>query len=68
MISSMTPEERGNPDIIDSSRRRRIAKGSGTTIQEVNQFMKQFDQMKKMMKMMSGGGGGFNLPNLPFGR
>lgn len=68
MISSMTPEERGNPDIIDSSRRKRIAKGSGTTIQEVNQFMKQFDQMKKMMKMMSGGGGGFNLPNLPFGR
>ena len=68
MIASMTPEERGNPEIIDSSRRRRIAKGSGTTIQEVNQFMKQFDQMKKMMKMMSGGGGGFNMPNLPFGR
>lgn len=67
MIASMTPEERGNPEIIDTSRRKRIAKGSGTTIQEVNQFMKQFDQMKKMMKMMSGGGG-FNLPNLPFGR
>lgn len=67
MITSMTPEERGNPEIINSSRRRRIAKGSGTTIQEVNQFMKQFDQMKKMMKMMSGGGS-LNLPNLPFGK
>ncbi len=67
MIQSMTPEERGNPEIIDSSRRRRIAKGSGTTIQDVNQFMKQFDQMKKMMKMMSKGGG-FNLGGMPFGR
>ncbi len=67
MIQSMTPLERGNPEIIDTSRRKRIAKGSGTTIQEVNQFMKQFDQMKKMMKMMNKGGG-FNMGGLPFGR
>lgn len=67
MIQSMTVEERGNPDIIDSSRRKRIANGSGTTIQEVNNFMKQFQQMKKMMKMMNSGGG-FNLGGLPFGK
>ncbi len=67
MIQSMTPQERANPDLINSSRRKRIASGSGTTIQEVNQFMKQFDQMKKMMKMMNKKGG-FNLGGLPFGR
>lgn len=53
MIQSMTPKERANPDIIDSSRRRRIAVGSGRTIQEINGMMKQFEQMKKMMKSMS---------------
>ena len=52
----MTPIERREPKIIDSSRKKRIAKGSGTTIQEVNQLMKQFTQMSKMMKMMQGGG------------
>lgn len=57
IIHSMTPSERGKPSIINSSRKKRIAKGSGTTIQEVNQLMKQFDQMSKMMKMMQGGGG-----------
>ncbi len=53
----MTPGERSNPSTINSSRKKRIAKGSGTTIQEVNQLMKQFNQMSKMMKMMQGGGG-----------
>ncbi|WP_024989848.1 signal recognition particle protein [Segatella albensis] len=54
IISSMTPEERSNPDIINSSRRQRIAKGSGTSLQEVNRMIKQFDQTRKMMKMMTG--------------
>jgi signal recognition particle subunit SRP54 len=53
IIQSMTPKERANPDILDASRRRRIATGSGRNIQEVNNLMKQFDQMKKMMKMMN---------------
>ncbi|SEW16935.1 signal recognition particle subunit FFH/SRP54 (srp54) [Chitinophaga sp. YR573] len=53
MIGSMTPQERGNPDVIDGSRRKRIAKGAGKEIQDVNQFMKQFDQMRQMMKMMN---------------
>lgn len=51
IIYSMTPEERKNPDIINGSRRQRIAKGSGTTIQEVNRLLKQFDGTRKMMKM-----------------
>ncbi len=53
MISSMTPFERANPDALSQSRRARIAKGSGKEIQEVNAFMKQFEQMKQMMKMMN---------------
>ena len=53
MINSMTPEERRNPDIINPSRKTRIAKGSGKDITDVNQFLKQFDQMKNMMKMMN---------------
>ncbi len=53
MIKSMTPEERANPDIITPQRRVRIAKGSGKDLQEVNAFMKQFEQMKQMMKMMN---------------
>ncbi|MDO5607994.1 MAG: signal recognition particle protein [Capnocytophaga sp.] len=57
IIHSMTPKERSNPSVIDTSRKRRIAKGSGRDIQEVNQLMKQFSQMSKMMKMMQGGGG-----------
>lgn len=56
MISSMTPKERSNPDLINGSRRRRIAAGSGTDIQEVNKLLKQFDQMQKMMKKMGKGG------------
>jgi signal recognition particle subunit SRP54 len=65
MINSMTPYERANPDIINPSRRSRIAKGSGKDIAEVNAFMKQFDQMKQMMKMMN------NMPmggKMGFGR
>lgn len=54
IIYSMTPEERSNPDILNGSRRTRIAKGSGTTIQEVNRLLKQFEETRKMMKMMSG--------------
>jgi signal recognition particle subunit SRP54 len=57
IIHSMTPEERSNPSKLDASRKKRIAKGSGRTIQEINQLLKQFDQMGKMMKMMQGGGG-----------
>ncbi len=53
MINSMTPFERANPDVIDGSRRKRIAKGSGKDLTEVNAFMKQFEQMKEMMKMMN---------------
>jgi signal recognition particle subunit SRP54 len=53
MINSMTPQERNNPELIDLKRKQRIAKGSGKDINEVNAFMKQFDQMKQMMKMMN---------------
>ena len=57
IIHSMTPAERSQPSLINASRKKRIAKGSGTNVQEVNQLMKQFNQMSKMMKMMQGGGG-----------
>jgi len=57
IIHSMTPLERSQPTRLDASRKKRIAKGSGRTIQDVNQLLKQFDQMSKMMKMMQGGGG-----------
>ncbi len=70
IIQSMTRRERQNPDILNGSRKRRIAKGSGRTIQEVNKLLKQFEDMKKMMKMMSGmqRGKGFGLGKfkLPF--
>ncbi|MCF6349941.1 MAG: signal recognition particle protein [Flavobacteriaceae bacterium] len=56
IIHSMTIKERTQPKLINSSRKKRIAKGSGTTVQEVNQLLKQFTQMSKMMKMMQGGG------------
>ena len=55
-IYSMTPEERENPELINGSRRKRIASGSGTTIQDVNRLLKQFDESKKMMRMLSKGG------------
>lgn len=57
IIYSMTPDERANPSSLDAGRKKRIAKGSGRNIQEVNQLLKQFNQMSKMMKMMQGGGG-----------
>ncbi|UZH54361.1 signal recognition particle protein [Salinimicrobium tongyeongense] len=57
IIHSMTPEERSKPSIINASRKKRIGKGSGTSVQQVNQLLKQFSQMSKMMKMMQGGGG-----------
>lgn len=57
IIYSMTPAERSKPSIIDAKRKTRIAKGSGTDIQQVNQLLKQFDQMSKMMKMMQGAKG-----------
>lgn len=53
IISSMTPYERRNPDVINQSRKLRIARGSGTKLDDVNRLMKQFDQIKKMMKMMN---------------
>jgi signal recognition particle subunit SRP54 len=67
MINSMTPAERRDPDLIDPARRARIAKGSGKDINEVNAFMKQFDQMKDMMKMMNKMGGmgmGMRMPGM----
>jgi len=57
IIHSMTPNERTKPSSINPSRKKRIAKGSGTTVQQVNQLLKQFNQMSKMMKMMQGSGG-----------
>ena len=56
IIQSMTPKERANPDIINQSRKLRIAKGSGTKIEEVNRLMKQFDQTRKVMRMVTGAG------------
>jgi signal recognition particle subunit SRP54 len=64
MIGSMTPFERANPDIIDQSRRKRIAKGSGKDIADVNAFMKQFEQMKQMMKTMNKMPMGGRMPGL----
>ena len=60
IIQSMTPYERTHPEILKASRKERIAKGSGTTVTEVNQLLKQFEDMKKMMKMMNNGN--FKLP------
>ncbi len=64
MISSMTPEERRNYRIINGSRRRRIARGSGTTVEELNQLLRQFVQMKKMLKSLGGLAGGGSLKKL----
>ncbi len=57
MIKSMTPQERSNPAIINGSRKKRIAMGSGTSVQEINQLMKQFEEMNKMMRVMQSSGG-----------
>ena len=67
IVLSMTPQERRHPEIIKASRKTRIAKGCGLSVQEVNKLLTQFDQMKKMMKQMSNGN--MNLPKnmkMPF--
>lgn len=64
MINSMTLDERQNPDIINGSRRKRIANGSGRTVQDVNALLKQFTDMRKMMKMMQSGGGKRGMMNM----
>lgn len=72
IIRSMTKEEKEHPEIINANRRKRIAKGSGRTVPEVNRLLKQFEDMKKMMKQMTNMGqkgkkkGGFKLPFNPF--
>ena len=65
IIYSMTPKERTNPEILNGSRRNRIAKGSGTNIQEVNRHIKQFDQTRKMMKMITSPGMGKMMAKMP---
>ncbi len=65
IIHSMTPKERANPDIINQSRRERIARGSGTTLQEVNRLMKQFEQIRKAMKTVAGGKMGKMMGGMP---
>ena len=77
MISSMTKQERSNPSLLNGSRRQRVARGSGRSVSEVNQLIKQFNDMSKVMKMMQGGGmknmmkmmgKGGGMPNMPLGR
>jgi len=76
MISSMTKQERSNPSILNGSRRQRVARGSGRSVSEVNQLIKQFNDMSKVMKMMQGGGmknmmkmmGKGGMPNMPLGK
>ncbi len=63
IVLSMTPAERRKPDLMNGSRRLRVARGSGRTVTEVNQLLDQFKQMQKMMKMMTGGGG--KMPGFP---
>ena len=65
IIGSMTPAEREHPEIINARRRERIAKGSGTTMADVNRLMKQFEDTRKMMKMAAGAGGKFKMPQMP---
>jgi len=64
IIQSMTPQERRDPDVLTGSRRRRIARGSGTSLQDVNRLLKQFGEMKKLMRQFGGGG---KRAMLPFG-
>jgi signal recognition particle subunit SRP54 len=70
IINSMTPAERRTPDILNGSRRKRVADGSGTDIQQVNQLLKQFEEMRKMMRTMNKmqGAAGLSMKNLPFKR
>lgn len=67
ILSSMTPGERRRPQMIDGSRRLRIARGSGTSVQEVNRLLKQFQEMRKLMRQMKGRRGKRGWPKLPFG-
>jgi signal recognition particle subunit SRP54 len=60
IITSMTPEERAHPEVLNGSRKRRIAHGSGTSVQAVNQLVKQFSQMQKVMRQLASG----NMPSL----
>ncbi len=62
IIHSMTPHERGNPEVLNMSRKKRIARGCGRSLEEVNMFIKQFDQMRKMMHKMTKGGGPGGMP------
>jgi signal recognition particle subunit SRP54 len=64
----MTPQERRDPGILNASRRRRIARGSGTSLPEVNRFIKQFGEMQKMFRQMNLGGGGRKGMVPPMGR
>ncbi|SHN54183.1 signal recognition particle subunit FFH/SRP54 (srp54) [Fervidobacterium gondwanense DSM 13020] len=66
IINSMTPEERNNPSIINASRKKRIANGSGTTVQDINKLLKSYEEMKKLMKMMKKGRMPFGLKGLKF--
>lgn len=69
MIQSMTPDERSNPGLLNSSRKKRIALGSGSKLEDLNNFLKQFEQMRKMMFQMSkmgGPGGAMKMPKMPF--
>ncbi len=65
IIGSMTPDERSHPEIINARRRERIAKGSGTTMADVNRLLKQFEQTRKMMKTVAGGN--LRMPKFPGG-
>ncbi|HJW83404.1 MAG TPA: signal recognition particle protein, partial [Anaerolineae bacterium] len=67
IIHSMTPAERHDPEMLNASRKRRIARGSGTSVQELNQLVRQFREMRRMMKQF-GGGQGRNLLKLFGGR
>ena len=70
IIQSMTKKERRKPEILDASRKKRIAGGSGTTVADINKLLKQFEQMKKMMKMLGNGNfpmmGGGKMPGMKF--
>lgn len=65
IINSMTPDERRNPEILNARRRQRIANGSGTTVQDVNELMREFKQMRKLMQQLGRGGKGRGLPRIP---
>jgi signal recognition particle subunit SRP54 len=65
IIHSMTPEERERPEVLNGTRRKRIASGSGTSIQDVNRLIKQFEDMRKMMKMFTTGQAQNMMRNMP---